>query len=59
MALVALALAYLALGADFIDVWRERPVVCYLALGLTVWGGIGVGALRFEAVRLGRGVRRE
>jgi hypothetical protein len=51
-------LAYLTLGTDFIDIWRERPVVRYAALGLAVWVGVGVGALVFEGVRLGFGLRR-
>ena len=59
VALAGLALAYLTLGADFIDIWRERPAVRYAALGLAVWIGVGVGALVVECVRLGFGVRRE
>jgi len=51
-------LGYLAAGVDFSSAWREQPVVRYLALGLAVWVGVGVGALVFEAVRLGCGVRR-
>ncbi len=58
-ALAGLALAYLTLGADFIDTWREQPAVRYAALGLAVWIGVGVGALVVECVRLGFGLRRE
>ncbi len=59
VALAGLASAYLTLGADFIEIWRDQPAVRYLALGLAVWVGVGVGALVFEAVRLGLGLRRE
>jgi hypothetical protein len=59
VAVAGLALAYLTLGADFIEIWREQAAVRYLALGLAVWIGIGVGALVFEAVRMGFGLRRE
>ncbi len=59
VALAGLALAYLTLGADFIDTWRERPAVRYAAVGLAAWVGIGAGALVFEGVRMWRGLRRE
>jgi hypothetical protein len=59
VALAALALAYLTMGADFIEIWRDQPAVRYAALGLAVWVGVGVGALVVEAVRLGFGLRRE
>jgi hypothetical protein len=59
VAVAGLALAYLTLGADFIEIWRDQPAVRYAALGLAVWVGVGVGALVFAALRLGCGLRRE
>ncbi len=58
VAVAVLASAYPTLGADFIEIWRDQPAVRYLALGLAVWVGIGVGALVFEAARLGCELRR-
>jgi hypothetical protein len=52
VALAGLALAYLTLGADFIDIWREQPVVRYGALGLAVWLAGGIGWLLVEMVGL-------
>ena len=52
VALAGLAFAYLTLGADFIDIWREQPVVRYLALGLAVWLAGGIGWLFVEAAGL-------
>jgi hypothetical protein len=52
VAVAALALAYLTLGVDFIDIWRERPVVRLGAVGLAAWLAGGIGWLFVEAAGL-------
>jgi hypothetical protein len=51
-AVAVLVLGYLTAGLDFSSAWREQAAVRYLALGLAVWIGVGVGALVFEGVRM-------
>ncbi len=58
-AVAASVLGYLTAGVDLSTAWRDQEAVRYLALGLAVWVGVGVGALVFEGVRLGCGLRRE
>jgi hypothetical protein len=52
VAVAGLALGYLTLGADFIDIWREQPVVRYLALGLAVWSATAGACLAAMSHRL-------